>query len=67
MIAELDHLADRVDQLARMARALREENHSLRAGMAENHSETSSLHVRLDAARMRIERLLAALPSDGAG
>ena len=65
MLAELDHLADRIGQLALVAHELREENHSLRASLAENRSETSSLHARLDAARMRIENLLAVLPADG--
>ena len=64
MLAELDHLADRVGQLASLARDLREENHSLRSSLAEKLSETSSLQARLDASRTRIERLLAVLPSE---
>ena len=65
MLAELDQLADRIGQLALVTQDLRKENHTLRASLAENRSETSSLHTRLDAARMRIESLLAVLPSEG--
>lgn len=65
MLAELDHLAGRVGQLASLAHDLREENHSLRASLAEKLSETGALQARLDAARMRIEGLLTVLPPEG--
>ena len=64
MLAALDHLADRIGQLAQLTQNLREENHSLRAALDENKVETRALKARIDAARSRIEVLLDKLPGD---
>ena len=64
MLAELDHLADRIGQLALLTQSLREENHSLRTALDENQAETHTLKARLAAARSRVEALIDKLPDD---
>jgi uncharacterized protein (TIGR02449 family) len=62
MLAELDLLASRIDQLAALTRELREENQALRQQLVGSNADVRSLKSRLDAARQRIEALIDKLP-----
>lgn len=55
---ELDTLAERVTQLARMIQDLRTENQTLRACAKAQDAELASLHARLDAAASRLDSLM---------
>jgi cell division protein ZapB len=62
MLDELEHLAERIDQLATLTRELRGDNKSLRLALTDAQAEIRSLRSRLDAARVRIEALIDKLP-----
>jgi len=63
MLAELEQLEQRINQLTLLAQGLREENQTLRQQLQEAQSESRSLRSRLDAARQRIEALIEKLPA----
>jgi uncharacterized protein (TIGR02449 family) len=62
MLAELEHLEERIGALARLTQDLREENHALRQQIHAAEGDVRSLRSRLDAARQRIEALIEKLP-----
>lgn len=64
MLRELDQLADRINQLAALAQALREENQAVRLQLNDAEASARSLRSRLDAARQRIEALIEKLPAE---
>lgn len=61
---ELDRIAERVATLARVVTALREENHAMRATIDQRDSENRVLRERLEAARDRVETLIARMSSE---
>ncbi len=58
----LDRIAERIGTLAGMAATLREENQRLQATLDEREAENARLRGRVDAARVRVERLIEHLP-----
>lgn len=58
----LDRIAERIGTLAGMAATLREENQRLQATLDEREAENARLRDRVDAARVRVERLIEHLP-----
>lgn len=62
MQSDLDALAQRIQQLADLARQLRAENQSLRQQTAEKDVEIKRLQGLLDEARRRVEAVMARLP-----
>lgn len=61
---ELDRIAERVAELARIVVTLREENHGLRIAVDRSDGENRALRDRLDTARGRVEALIARIPAD---
>ena len=61
---ELDRIAERVADLARIVTTLREENQTLRVAIDQRDGENKLLHDRLDTARDRVETLIARMPAD---
>ena len=66
MQAELDTLAEKVAQLAQLARRLRSENNSLRQDLAHELSQSRQYCATIDSAKARLEQLLAQLPEEEA-
>lgn len=66
MQSDLDALAQRIQQLADLARQLRAENQSLRQQTAEKDAEIKRLQGLLDEARRRVEAVMARLPGASA-
>lgn len=64
MHAELDALEDRIRQVAELCHALRQENLALRQQLVAAQQDNKQLATRLDAAKARLQALLAALPED---
>ena len=62
VLAELDRIAERVAVLARIVHELRDENQALRAAVDRSDGENRLLRDRLDAARGRVEALIARMP-----
>jgi cell division protein ZapB len=62
MISDFDLLSQKVDELARLAHALRRENASLRASLAVAGAEHDELVRRMQLAQERVMALLARLP-----
>lgn len=63
MLAELEQLEQRINQLTLLTHGLREENQALRQQLQAAQNDTRSLRSRLDAARQRIEALIEKLPA----
>jgi predicted RNase H-like nuclease (RuvC/YqgF family) len=61
---ELDRIAERVADLARIVTTLREENQTLRVAIDRRDGENKLLRDRLDTARDRVETLIARMPAD---
>jgi uncharacterized protein (TIGR02449 family) len=61
---DLDRIAERVATLARLVQTLRDENHALRISVDQRDGENKLLRERLDAARERVETLIARMPID---
>ncbi len=61
---ELDRIAERVAELARLVTTLREENQTLRIAIDQRDGENKLLRDRLDAARDRVETLIARIPAE---
>lgn len=60
---ELDRIAERVAELARLVTTLREANQTLRIAIDQRDGENKLLRDRLDAARDRVEILIARIPA----
>jgi cell division protein ZapB len=63
MISDFDLLSQKVDELARLAHALRRENAGLRASLAVAGAEHDELVRRMQLAQERVMALLARLPA----
>ena len=66
MQAELETLAEKVAQLAQLARRLRSENNSLRQHLAHELSQSRQYSDTIDSAKARLAQLLAQLPEEEA-
>jgi len=66
MKAELDALESKLAQLVQLSRRLRAENHQLRQELATALSKGRQSDDKMEAARLRLERLLEQLPEDSA-
>ena len=64
LVHELDRIAERVSELARLVQSLREENRTLRVAVDRRDGDNHMLRDRLDAARDRVESLIARMPGD---
>jgi cell division protein ZapB len=64
MQTELNALESKLEQLIKLARHLRAENHRLRQELASAVSEGRRADDKIEHARQRIERLLAQLPEE---
>ncbi len=64
LVLELDRIADRVAALARLVQTLRDENQALRVAVDRRDGENQRLRERLDSARVRVEDVIARMPSD---
>ena len=65
MEAELTALDDKISQLVLLTQKLRKDNSQLRQHLASLQSENKRLSEKVDAAKSRLESLLAQIP-DGA-
>ena len=65
MEAELTALDDKISQLVLLTQKLRKDNSQLRQHLASVQSENKRLAEKVDAAKSRLESLLAQIP-DGA-
>lgn len=65
MQQDLDTLADKVNELARLAQSLRGENQQLRLQLTAASAELETMRQRVDAASMRLDALLERLPAAG--
>ena len=61
---ELRGLEERVGQLADMTRRLRADNAELRQALLAAQNEARTLREKVDAASLRLQRLLDRLPED---
>jgi phage shock protein A len=66
MLEDLDTLAARIADLARLVQALRTENQQLRAQLATANGEVEQLRQRIDEAGRRLDTLLERLPPTSA-
>ena len=64
MDAELNGLEDRVAQLIELTQRLRGENRALRQELAQAASDNKRLSEKVEAARARLQTLLAKLPEE---
>lgn len=64
MQEKLDVLENKLTQLVQLARRLREENHHLRQELTQALSHGRQCHDKIDAAKSRLEQLLAQLPEE---
>lgn len=62
MISDFEALSQKVDELARLAHALRRENAGLRASLAMSAAEKDELARRMQLAQQRVAVLLERLP-----
>ena len=65
MDAEIKLLEERVAQLVELTQRLRHENRELRQQLAQATSDNKRLSEKVEAAKARLERLLAHLPEEG--
>ena len=63
LIAELQNLSARLDELGTQARRLNEENRSLRLQQEQLANERSTLLAKNEQARTRVEAMIARLKS----
>jgi cell division protein ZapB len=63
MVSELHQLAEKVSQLAELAKALRRENADLRLSVASLTAENTDLSRRVQEAYQRVSALLDKLPA----
>jgi cell division septum initiation protein DivIVA len=63
MLEDLDLLASRVAELARLVQSLRTENQQLRAQLATATRELDSMRARVDEASRRLDGLMDRLPA----
>lgn len=66
MLEDLDHLAARLKQLVEFTHALRAENNSLAHRLALTEAENQRLRAMLEAARERVDDVLARIPDPDA-
>lgn len=64
MQEKLDVLESKLAQLVQLTKRLREENHHLRQELTQSMSHGRQCHDRIDAAKSRLEQLLAQLPEE---
>ena len=64
MESELKVLEDRVGQLIELTQRLRRENRDLRQQLAQAVNDNKRLSEKVDAAKARLENLLAHLPEE---
>ena len=64
MDAELKALEERVGQLIELSQRLRNENRDLRQQLAQTLSDNKRLNEKVDAAKAKLETLLANLPEE---
>lgn len=64
MLAELDQLAERIQQLTQLTQQLRQESHDLRLRLTQVEGENRQLHAKLDQASQRVEAILQRLPQE---
>ena len=64
MDAELKALEERIGQLIDLSQRLRSENRELRQQLAQAASDNKRLNEKVDAAKVRLEKLLANLPEE---
>ncbi len=64
MDAELRALEDRVAQLVELTQQLRNDNRSLRQELARTTNDNKRLSEKVEAAKARLEGLLAHLPEE---
>jgi phage shock protein A len=62
MLEDLDTLAAKIADLARLLRSLRTENQQLRAQLVTANSELDQLRGRIDEAGRRLDLLMERLP-----
>ncbi len=63
MLNELTSLEHKLDQLLDLHKAMRIENQELRTRVASLEAENRQMEDRLETARVRLETLLAKLPT----
>ena len=63
---ELRALEERVNHLADIARRLRDDNVELRQALLNSENEARMLREKVEAASVRLQRLLERLPEDAA-
>ncbi|HQR21575.1 MAG TPA: DUF904 domain-containing protein [Burkholderiaceae bacterium] len=66
MLEELDQLAAKIAELARLVQALRTENQQLRAQLATASGELEAMRSRVDEASRRLDGLMERLPAPAA-
>jgi cell division protein ZapB len=64
MEAELKSLEDKLTQIVKLCRQLREENHQLRQDVATALNANRSLEDKIGSATRRLEALLQQIPED---
>ena len=64
MDAELKALEERIGQLIDLSQRLRSENRELRQQLAQAASDNKRLNEKVDAAKAKLEKLLANLPEE---
>jgi cell division septum initiation protein DivIVA len=66
MLEDLDLLAAKVAELARLVQSLRTENQQLRAQLATATSDLDTMRARVDEASRRLDGLMDRLPASQA-
>lgn len=64
MLAELDQLAERIQQLTQLTQQLRQENQDLRLRATSAENENRHLHEKLELAGQRVQSILQRLPEE---
>jgi cell division protein ZapB len=64
MDAEMNALEERVGQLIELTQRLRDENRELRQQLAQAGNDNKRLSEKVEAAKARLQTLLANLPED---
>ncbi len=62
MDAELDNLADKINQLIALTQSLAQQNQSLQTSVEQLQAQNDQLRNNLNSAAQRVEKLLAELP-----
>jgi phage shock protein A len=66
MLDDLDQLAGKINELARLVHSLRSENQQLRAQLAAVSAEHESMRGRVEEASRRLDLLMERLPAPAA-